>query len=147
MSYETTPCRHCKEEIALIPYSDGLWVHDPSDAVNRSAICDVPPKNGVCLTAQPRKGYIDAHDLIHPDMLARFKTMDPEFKVLIIKAMGFRPWRESHTHDCPRNYDSGNICNCVPNASSWSQPQDVIEFRHETWDELLAEKRAEKEGR
>jgi hypothetical protein len=66
------------------------------------------------------------------------QEMEPKAKVAIIEGMGFTPIRSLHQPDCPAMFDSGNICACVPDPTCWMPPEDVCEYRHETWPERLA---------
>lgn len=75
-----------------------------------------------------------------------WRDLPAERKVEIIKAMGFSPVGEPHTWDCPGNY-SGNRCNCVPGPTLWSQPNDVLQYRHETWEERRQAARERREAR
>lgn len=72
------------------------------------------------------------------------KDWPPEEKVRLITAMGFTPTFDEHNADCPARMDpEGFICICVPSATFWVQPKDVDEFRHETWGERVAARKAQ----
>jgi hypothetical protein len=61
-----------------------------------------------------------------------------EDKLRIIKAMGFVPMWSPHTYECPANFDEdGYICNCVPDPTCFSPPDDVLVVMGETWEERL----------
>lgn len=82
-----------------------------------------------------------------------WRDIPPEEKVRIIEEMGFTPMKELHQPDCPMQIGGrGFRCNCVPDPTYWSPPQDVCVLRHETWDERLALRqrqveKLEREGR
>lgn len=77
-----------------------------------------------------------------------FGTSTPaELKVALVRAMGFTPMRDPHDYSCPQamaddgeeeEEETGYLCQCVPPATRWSQPQDVDELRGETWEQRAA---------
>lgn len=69
------------------------------------------------------------------DLLEQAKTLPAAQKVELITAMGFSPMGSDHTRDCPYVWDSGLRCNCVPEATVWTQPCDVDALRGETYEE------------
>jgi hypothetical protein len=69
------------------------------------------------------------------ELLEQAKSLPADFKIKLLEAMGFSPVGSDHTDDCPHNFDSGLICQCVPPATMWSQPSDVDEARGETWEQ------------
>lgn len=77
-------------------------------------------------------------------ILKQAEKVPPGVKIQLLKAMGFRPSRTAHTGDCPKRTSSGYLCNCVPDPTVWLGPEDVIKHMGETWEERLAQRRAEK---
>jgi hypothetical protein len=71
-----------------------------------------------------------------------YAELSPERKLEILKAMGFIAFWDEHQPDCPAQYTSGIRCICVPPGTSWHAPRDVKEYMHETYQELVARKRA-----
>lgn len=79
------------------------------------------------------------------NVLEVVRGLSAEMKIKVIIAMGFSPVGGDHDATCSAMGDfddedepSGLRCNCVPPATSWSQPGDVDEHRHETWNERRA---------
>lgn len=72
---------------------------------------------------------------------ADWQGLPPEEKVRIIEAMGFTPFRDSHQPECPKVWDRGLICNCVPPTTVWGPPTDVQVLRKETWEDRLQQVR------
>lgn len=72
------------------------------------------------------------------DLLAHAKTLPPEVKIQLIKAMGFTAMGDDHDTDCVGRPGSGFVCNCVPPATWWTAPNDVDVHRKETWEDRLA---------
>lgn len=68
-----------------------------------------------------------------------YRSMPAEQKIAVIRAMGFSPQGANHDEDCPATI-SGYRCNCVRPATVWAQPADVDAFRHETYEERMAER-------
>lgn len=58
-------------------------------------------------------------------------ALDPAEKVRMIEAMGFTPMGSSHQPDCPYALDAGLVCICVPPATVWNAPDDVLKHRGE----------------
>lgn len=80
------------------------------------------------------------------DLARNWREVLPEEKVRIIQEMGFTPMRETHQPDCPVTLGGNGLrCNCAPDPTYWSPPDDVLEFRHETWSERLALRRKQQE--
>lgn len=69
------------------------------------------------------------------ELLEQARSLPADFKIKLLEAMGFSPVGSDHTADCPHVVDSGLLCNCVPPATMWSQPRDVLEERGETWEQ------------
>ena len=69
-----------------------------------------------------------------------WRSLSPEMKVEIIESMGFVASFDPHQPDCLAP-GSGLRCNCVPDATVWSPPHDVMALRGETWPERLAKSR------
>lgn len=72
------------------------------------------------------------------DLLAQAKTLPPEVKLQLIKAMGFIATGDDHDGECIGRPGSGYVCNCVPPATWWHAPNDVDVYRKETWEDRLA---------
>lgn len=72
------------------------------------------------------------------------KKLPPKLKLELIKAMGFTGMRELHHPDCPCVTSSGYVCNCVPDPTYYTAPEDVVRHNGETWEERVAAKRARK---
>jgi hypothetical protein len=79
------------------------------------------------------------------ELLAQAKVLPAAIKIKLVEAMGFVPVGLDHQPDCPTMLGRGNRHNCVPPATQWSAPRDVLEERGETWEQRR--RRAHGEGR
>lgn len=107
-----------------------------TDLEPAAAIAAIKAILGITSSPVPPPVIDDWGDLLH-----RAQDFNAVQKIEIVKAMGFRPGGSDHQWDCGYQFDPGIRCNCVPPATTWSQPADVDVYLGETWEERRNDKR------
>lgn len=76
------------------------------------------------------------------DLIAEVKGLKAEDKVALFRSLGMSRIGSAHTMDCLSIQGSGLICTCVPDAATWTSPQDVTDLFEENWEQRKAKKSA-----
>lgn len=79
-----------------------------------------------------------------PQSFTLTELKDPETIVGVLKVLGWHMVTDTHTPDCPGRF-RGNRCQCVPDAATWSPPNEVDKFLGEDWESRLAKAKARKD--
>jgi hypothetical protein len=71
------------------------------------------------------------------ELVAEVKALGAEDLMVVFRSLGMNRIGSNHTIDCHSN-NTGNLCNCVPDEPTWTQPEVLTEFFGESWEQRLA---------